>query len=109
MLLGLGLALLAGSGCTRNLMIQPDDWAVTRVAKVTARVPLAVLSLGQSERLAACVRSWERVGLSVEPESPAWGYCTGAMCPPGQQCANSVRCYSRCTSGLGAYCYTQCK
>jgi hypothetical protein len=68
----------ATSGCTRRLMIQPDENPALSAGKIAIRVPLAVLSFGMSEVMADCVRETAReTGLPVTPNSPVWDICNG--------------------------------
>ncbi len=48
-------ASLALTGCA-ELLIQPDDSRATTAAKVAARVPMAVATIGVSEMAYACAR-----------------------------------------------------
>jgi hypothetical protein len=76
--LALIVAIVCTSGCTRRLIIQPDDNAALAAGKIAVRVPLAVFSLGFSEMMADCVRETAReTGLPTTPTSPVWDICNG--------------------------------
>jgi hypothetical protein len=64
-------ASLALTGCA-ELLIQPDDSRATTAAKVAARVPLAVATIGVSEMAYACARGgwwWGRAWAEEQPET----------------------------------------
>ena len=70
--------LILAAGCTRRLMIQPEENPVLSAGKIAIRAPLAVLSLGTSEMMADCVSETAReTGLPTTPNSPVWDICNG--------------------------------